>query len=350
MDDTRCVAEFRGAQGTYMTYASGLVSLLIMLVVASGCGGRQTVSREFVDVGLAKPINEVVRMATPNDARQRPDSKTEWWYAAASDPDSGRSFSVAFYAAPYPAIVNTLSAGGRTSREVDDWRVLSIKDGHTGVGIKLAEGSFKYLARLDQWTISEDTQGYRIRLRFHDGERGMTVRSPLRVGSESAQWSFLLATSLVDGSILTPSGHRITVNGWRGYLEHTWGKFSLHSSRFQGWDWAAIHEPQGDAWVMLSVTLSNGVETPVLLRVVGGRRTVCRPIVNRQGSIKTNIAGVRVPRRIDVRCNGERGTFYVTHPYVTPVIHSLLGESLARSTIAGSVGMIEHFESRRAER
>jgi hypothetical protein len=109
-------------------------------------------------------------------------------------------------------------------------------------GISLSNAGGRWKLALDEGTV-------KLRLTLSLVRRGATatdwpVGTATGPGSPTYRstfdWSVPVATARASGWI-GYDGHRSAISGWRGYLDHTWGRFSLGDGLMQHWDWAVAH-------------------------------------------------------------------------------------------------------------
>jgi hypothetical protein len=123
-----------------------------------------------------------------------------------------------------------------------------------------------------------------------------------------------------------------------------WGNFDLESPAYRGWEWAAVHQAPGHAWLLGGINRLDGRFDGILVRVTRTRTTACRPKIRRQQW--TTIHHFRLPLTVTATCNGHHVIFHVLRPYVVAVAGRALSESIGRTNTPGSIGLIEHFGSR----
>jgi hypothetical protein len=304
-----------------------LLLALALLVVAAGvtlgAGGERG---DGVEVARARPADDVAH----------PGSRTEWWYVHAVDPASGRVVVVTFFAAPVPLASGFLF----TPAGMTDWAQPTGAQVHAGPGTTTAAGSVRWDAARGAWLVEQDAAGYRVRLALTEVVPGLTA-GPLRFGDQEMSWTVPAATARADGEIVTPAGERIAVEGWRGYHDHNWGAFELESDQYEGWEWAVVHEPGGRALLLGGIVPTDGRFRGVLARFGPDGAQWCRPRLTRRQW--QEVRGFRAPAQLEARCDGESAVFTVTRPYVVHLTSHALTESVGRSDVAGSLGLIEHL-------
>ena len=312
------------------------LAALLCAIAGLGCPSSSAPPRA---IGGVDDADTTVAVARPADDIAHPGSTTEWWYVHAIDPKTGRAVIVSIFAEPQKAIGGFLyePSGVKT------WRALAsaASTPHTGPGYSVKGSSIRYDVADKAWIIVSDSSGYRVRLKLSATRPGATA-GPLRYGRESMSWTVPVATSRADGSITTPDGRTIEIRDWRGYHDHNWGPFSLQSRDYGGWEWAAVHEGPGKAWVLGGLTDKAGRFAGVLTRVERTRVTTCRPTVRLERWTKKD--GFRFPSRVTATCRGRKSVrFTVTRPFVASLVTHALTESIGTSQAPGSLGFVEHM-------
>jgi hypothetical protein len=131
-------------------------------------------------------------------------------------------------------------------------------------------------------------------------------------------WSVPVATARASGWI-GYDGHRSAISGWRGYLDHTWGRFSLGDGLMQHWDWAVAQSAQ-DTWIVNGFETGPGLSqwkphdtlwAGVLLHSGSRGTSFCRARVVRTGwtTFYAGVNGYVYPRTLAASCGGFRVTF-----------------------------------------
>jgi predicted secreted hydrolase len=277
-----------------------------------------------------------VARATTADDVAHPGSRTEWWYVHAVDPATGRVVVVTFFSAPIPIASGFLF----TDRAMMDWIAPTGARTHAGPGVATAAGSVRWDAQRGAWQVEQEAEGYRVRLTLTQPVAGLTA-GPLRFGDEWMSWTVPAATARADGEVVTPSGERIVVDGWRGYHDHNWGAFELQSDAYDGWEWAVVHEPGGRALLLGGIVGRDDRFRGVLGRFGSGQGRWCRPSLER--THWTQDEGFSYPRVLEAQCADDDAVFTVTRPYVARLQSHALTESVGRSDEPGSLGLIEHL-------
>jgi hypothetical protein len=281
-------------------------------------------------------LRQESRLARPTDTVRQPPPRTEWWYVHAIDPATARTVIVTFFTAPVPAIGGYLY----TETQMTNWSAGTTQRPHAGRGVRLAEGGVHYDDARRVWIADEKLNGYEIHLKLWRARPGVSI-GPFRFGQEDGNWAVPAATSRADGWIVTPAARRIVVRNWRGYLEHAWGSWDLETTSYRGWEWAAIHEAPGTAWLLGGINRLDGTFIGVLTRVTPKRTTRCIPSLRRERW--KVVDGLRLPQTVSATCGGRTVTFHVVRPYVSPLTRYALSESVGRTDTKGSIGFIEHF-------
>ena len=305
----------------------GQVVALALLVSSSG--------PSLAHPGVA-PSRRGLAVARPADDVPHPGARTEWWYVHAIEPGSGRTVIAVFFTAPIAAAAGFLY----TPTRITHWTQLSLRRPQTGPGVHLSTGGIHYDPLTQRWLITEQAGGYRLQLRLSTTRPGITI-GPHRVGDQQGSWTVPVATGRADGAITTPTGNRISIRNWRAYHDHNWGSFDLQSHAYQGWEWAAIHEQPGHAWLLGGINTLDGNFTGVLVYITPTNTSSCRPTLTRQ-DWKT-FDGLRLPLTITATCGRTHIAFHVLRPYVVTIGNRALSESIGRTTTPNSIGLIEHY-------
>lgn len=303
---------------------------------ATGAAPAPASDAEAIPAGPADGTESAV--AKPADDVAHPGSRTEWWYAHAMDPRTGRTIIVTFFTDPLPATGGFWfdGAGGKTR-----WTGLSLPQEHEGPGVSLRAGGIRYDAAAKAWEVEQEASGYTVRLRFTDTVPGVTA-GPVTYGDEDMWWSAPVATGRADGEVILPSGERVEVRGWRAYHDHNWGRFDLQSDGYRGWEWAVVHEPGDRAALLGGLTGADGRFRGVLVRATPDGTTHCRPSLVLAGWTVSD--GHRFPQEVTARCPDARPVrFTVTEPYVVRLTTHGLTESIGRTDAKGSLGLVEHL-------
>jgi hypothetical protein len=185
-----------------------------------------------------------VRPAKDADAADHkyPASYLDWWRLHAVDPRTGRYL-----------LIRIQTNSGRSLSAV-------VFDGHRWYGGVLQVEDPWEAATLERvrrgWKLdlngSPPTVKGSLRL---TGRPGVTV-GPWRLGLQvtytntppwehgSLTWSALVPAGRLDGWVEFES-LRVDIRGWRGYLDHTWGRMHLYSTAYQHWDFAVTPSAPG---------------------------------------------------------------------------------------------------------
>ncbi len=321
-----------------------LASLLLCAVIVAGCGGSadDTATTQTATTQTATAVAPTdtaptpVAVAKPIDDVEHPGSRTEWWYAHAMDPATGRTIIVTMFRDPLPAV------GGFWYSETDmkRWTELSLPVDHSGPGTSLQNGSITYDEARNAWRVRARTGGYTINFDLTDPRPGITA-GPLKFGADAMYWTVPVATSNANGFLVTPEGARVAIRNWRGYHDHNWGPFSLESDQYRGWEWAVAHEPNGNAVLLGGVTPNDGPFKGVLARISPERTRFCR--TGADLSDWTTLDGFRFPQTVSAACDKLSTTFTVTRPLVAGLSTHALTESVAVTETPGSIGLVEHL-------
>jgi hypothetical protein len=269
-----------------------------------------------------------VRPARASDAATRPfpASYTEWWRLHAVDPSSGRWLIVRVQTFPTPTL-EAVVFDGKTS--------------HGSYHPMLARGR----TLLDVADLRRVRGGWHLSLSYPTskaeltltGRPGITV-GPWRLGRQpvnqtpapdfenaSFRWSALVPAGRLDGWVDLDL-FRLNVRGWRGYLDHTWGKLELEQPTYDHWDFAASHPRPGESWVLQGleprpggsrrnpITGNDRLWTGVLLHATPQGTTWCRPRVRRTGwFMAANGFDGPFPDRVTAACGRRKITFRRWH-------------------------------------
>ncbi len=320
--------------------------LLLLALVVAGCGPADEADQPATTAATAPTTSAAstaadtaptpVAVAKPADDVEHPGSRTEWWYAHAMDPVSGRTIIVTMFRSPLPAIGGFWYSKGDMKR----WTELSLPVDHTGPGTSLQAGSITYDEARNIWRIRARTGGYTINFDLTNPRPGITA-GPLKFGADAMYWTVPVATSNANGFLKTPDGTRVAIRNWRGYHDHNWGPFSLESDQYRGWEWAVAHEPDGHAVLLGGVTPNDGPFKGVLARISPERTRFCR--TGADLSDWTTVDGFRFPQTVSASCDKLSATFTVTRPLVVGLSTHALTESVAVTEAPGSIGLVEHL-------
>ena len=269
-----------------------------------------------------------VRASRVSDAATRPfpTSYTEWWRLHAVDPATGRWLIVRVETFPTPTLEAVVFDG------------------------KAAHGSYHpALSRsgtlLDVADLRRVKGGWHLALTYPTskaeltltGRPGVTV-GPWRLGRQpidqtpaqdfenaSFTWSALVPAGRLDGWVDLDL-FRINVHGWRGYLDHTWGKLKLEQATYDHWDFAASHPRPRESWVLQGLEPRKGgttrslvagndrLWTGVLVHTTARRTSWCRPRVQRTGWFTAgNGFQGPFPDRVTATCGRRSITFRRWH-------------------------------------
>jgi hypothetical protein len=127
-------------------------------------------------------------------------------------------------------------------------------------------------------------------------------------------WSALIATATVRGTLVLPGGRRMRLDGWRASYEHAWGDIAPSDANWSHWDEAIVHGRAGQATIAYGLNRTDaGIDPDVrdarwlgLLATVGPRGTrICRPRVRRTRWQYIHPETImRWPTRMRLRCGG----------------------------------------------
>jgi hypothetical protein len=165
-------------------------------------------------------------------------------------------------------------------------------------------------------------------------------------------WSVPVASGTATGWV-DAEGHRLNLNGWRAYHDHTWGQFRPGTPSWVHSDFVVNIPRPGEAWIV------NGLEPEekgyrvkpddsrwqgVLVHVNGTRVSTCRPRIARSGwtMYPNHVDGwdYWLPNKVSAQCG--RSSFSAEPERVpwglTGFMHAILGST----PIRGRSGWIEH--------
>lgn len=178
---------------------------------------------------------------------------------------------------------------------------------------------------------------------------------PKTPGVQWMGWTSPVATSTVSGWI-NLNGKKIDVSGWRGYHDHNWGDFTMFDQVFDGWEWGAVHEPDGGASLFGGLVRKGGEYYAAMADVDPVEPTkVCSSSQVRQGDWIQSSDYFRggtfgVPGTLKLRCGPTekydlQSTWSVVQPWT--IDSGALGMTLEAQykTVEGSLGMYEHVRT-----
>jgi hypothetical protein len=271
-----------------------------------------------------------VRPAKDADAADHkyPASYLDWWRLHAVDPRTGRYL-----------LIRIQTNSGRSLSAV-------VFDGHRWYG--------GVLQVEDPWeaaTLERVRRGWKLDLNGSPppvkgslrltGRPGVTV-GPWRLGLQvtytntppwehgSLTWSALVPAGRLDGWVEFES-LRVDIRGWRGYLDHTWGRMHLYSTAYQHWDFGVTHPRPGESWILHGLEpRPGGPERPrtwtkpndrlwqgVLVHATPRGVTTCRPRIARSGWFTTYRIGLGsggpYPAKVTATCGRKAITIRRWH-------------------------------------
>lgn len=272
--------------------------------------------------GAAGP--RALREARPGDAAPQtgPTVLTQLWHLVAIDPRAQAALDLRIDSLGSTSGAQLQYWPGRPQQGFSQmFYDLGPIGGAPGIavrGLSLAFGG-------GRWTLHFDQGNAKGTLTFSAVQPGAAASSwPLGVISgpgtptylSTYDWASPVAAARVDGT-LELDGTQVTVAGWRGYLDHTWGRFDPAGPLMQHWDWAVAEDATG-TWIVDGFESGAGVSqwkahddlwSGVLVHVAGGRTAFCRAHVSRGRWAEAFVymsAKFVYPRTLTASCGGMR--------------------------------------------
>ncbi len=306
-----------------------------------------------------------VRPARPADDSSHGESRwAEEWQVLAFEP-AGRGFaSITFVAGPIPRIAVEAHAG---SEKVAAGVMLPYGlVPHRGPGVTIVNrpddapqqaSSISYTGGRYVVDLTTPVRGH---LTITVQRPGVTV-GPWRLGREpivkggpptyvpgSMRWSVPVAVGTASGW-LENDGHRITLDNWRAYHDHTWGHFRRASSSWTHWDFA-VATAQGEAWILNGLEPTDGRYHAlpndrrwqgVLIHATRSRVDTCQARITRHGWEAMHLSwDYWLPSSVRARCGTT--TLTVQPAWKPWRLGGLSDAILGNSPLAGGNGWIEH--------
>ncbi|GAA2306398.1 hypothetical protein GCM10010402_77440 [Actinomadura luteofluorescens] len=299
------------------------------------------------------------KLAEPSDDGPHPGSETEWWYTHVMDPATHRTFIAMLFTAPVPtAVIFWYPEEGAKTVLPEPTARVTAADGPT---VESSAGSLVWDRGRGAYHLRWHGTFAKADIWFDRALPGVTG-GPIRYdGDQTMYWSAPVATSRVRGWLRPPgASSRISVDGWRGYHDHNWGRFSVVDQRYSGWEWGVSHEPDGTATLLGGVVKGDGTWQGVVGRVTGRETYGCMTTISlsrwRTSGLFTypETTTLTCPSSLLATPGGLKGarpgirtSFHVVDPFVLDSGLLALPESLGR-TVPGSLGLIEHIRTLRA--
>jgi hypothetical protein len=282
------------------------------------------------------PNPATVRAARPADDVAHPGSLTEWWTVRAFD-THGDYVIVSFFDRPEPLIEVRIRDGAYADDLQVPGMVLQVQP-HAGPGVTLATHPDN--APPEPSSLSYEHGAYVVNLGYPRAHGRLVLRpsrarvtaGPWTTGKEpvgsndrpkwipaTRWWSVPAATGTVSGNIQLDS-HRMSIAGWRGYHDHTWGMFRFTTTSWFHADFALVSPSASEAWLVYG--LERGIPygavyryrgddslwRGLLVHVTTGGVNTCRARVRRSGWLTGQPPGeptYSVPRTIRASCGGR---------------------------------------------
>ncbi|MBO2446357.1 hypothetical protein J4573_04595 [Actinomadura barringtoniae] len=296
------------------------------------------------------------KLAEPSDDGPHPGSTTEWWYSHVMDPATHRTFIAMLFTAPVPTgVIFWYPEKGQ--KLVLPEPVAEVK-ASAGPTVTSSAGSLVYDKARGAYHLTWHGLFAKADIWFDHALPGVTG-GPIRYdGDQTMYWSAPVGTSRVTGWVQPPgSSAPLNVNGWRGYHDHNWGKFSVIDQRYSGWEWGVSHEPDGTATLLGGVVKGDGTWQGVVGRVTKRETYGCMSTVKLSDWKVSglfsypNTTRLTCPSSLLATPQGLKGkrpgldkTFTVVDPFILDTGLLALPESLGR-TVPGSLGLIEHIRT-----
>jgi len=334
-----------------------LLTGLLALIGLAGLLAPPAAANSSLPVRPAQPADDAV-LSLPG--------WTEEWRVLAFDPSTRAFAAVTFVGGPVPMISVSARAGGQTIS--GDAELPHGLLPHEGPGVTIANlpddappqsNSISYSSGRYVVDLSFPAQGH---LTIVPRRVGVTV-GPWRLGREPVfgpggtsyvpgrmSWSVPVAAGTVSGWI-EADGRRITIDGWRAYHDHTWGRFRRSSTSWAHWDFAVVSPRPGEASIL------NGLEPSwdiyphddrwqgVLVHAGPSGIETCLARITRRGweqayvNILGSGANYWAPTYVRAQCGTTKIAAQAPHPWL---LGGFSGSIRGTSLLPGGNGYIEH--------
>lgn len=295
------------------------------------------------------------KLAEPSDDGPHPGSWTEWWYAHVMDPATRRTFIAMLFTAPVPTgLIFWYPETGPKLLVPALTREVTATD---RPAVRSSVGSLVWDTDRELYHLTWDGGFAKADIWFENAVPGVTG-GPIRYDNgQEMYWTSPVATSHVKGWLKPPGGRKTSVDGWRGYHDHNWGRFNIADQGYSGWEWGVSHEPDGSATLLGGVVKGDGTWQGVVGRATPSETYGCMATLKL--SDWTTHGLFTYPEKTNASCPstllatpgglvGERPgldvDFHVVDPFILDVGLFALPESLGRTT-PGSLGLIEHIRT-----
>jgi hypothetical protein len=287
-------------------------------------------------------------VATPADDVAHPGSgtTTEWWYAEVSDPSSSQTFILSLIQLPQKNSSDFWydKNGSKSNTQTSLSSFTSSSTYPPNVQTNVGSLVYDTTAQAYHLVYNNTSDGKSANIWFYGAKPGVTVGPDYVSGGQTMFWTNPVLTSSVSGWIKPgSSSSQISVNGWRGYHDHNWGKFDLTNQGWRGWEWGVSHNPDGSGTAMFSVVNADGTYAGETIHATATGTTFCN--ANYTASNWTWNNGEWFPLKVVQNCPAApnyNDTWTVTQPYVLNTFGVFLLEEGEGNTVPGSVGLIEH--------
>ena len=296
-------------------------------------------------------ISVPTAVATPADDVSHPGlaggNTTEWWYAEVSDPNSSQTFILSLIQLPMPNVSDFwYDKYGNKSNTQNSLSSFTSSSTYPP-NVQTSAGSLVYdtTAQAYHLVYNNTSDGKSADIWFYGAHPGVTVGPDPVSGNQTMYWTNPVLTSSVSGWIKPGSfSQQISVNGWRGYHDHNYGKFDLTNQGWRGWEWGVSHNPGGGGFAMFSVINGDGTYAGETIHADSTGTTFCNADYTASNWTWNN--GEWFPLQVVQNCPAApsyHDTWTVTQPFVLNTFGIfLLDEGYGHSQVSGSVGLVEH--------
>ncbi|MDX6738323.1 hypothetical protein [Actinocorallia sp. A-T 12471] len=296
------------------------------------------------------------KLAEPSDDGPHPGSLTEWWYAHVIDPATRRTFIAMLFTAPVPTgLIFWYPEKGRKLAVPALTATVTAKAGPV---VESSAGSLVHDADAGMYRLRWHGGFAEADIWFTEAVPGVTGGPIEYDGGQTMYWSAPVATSKAKGWLKPPgTRERISVDGWRGYHDHNWGRFNVVDQRYAGWEWGVSHEPDGSATLLGGVVKGDGTWQGVVGRATPEKTYGCMATLKLSdwkthglftypGTTNASCPSslLATPEGLTGELPGVDVDFHVVDPFILDVGLLALPESLGR-TGPGSLGLIEHIRT-----